>query len=297
MKKGSEEKRRRIRRRKRIRRLRRSLFCIFVAVFLVSGYKVYNYSQENAKANAAYDGLRVVAQRDTIAKTEEEIQNREIAVAGSDANGQEQTSLDLDNPVTGNNDISQRKACSMDFTALRELNPGIVGWIKAEGAGIDYPVMRADNNDYYLTHLYDGTKNSSGSIFMDYRNNPSLEDRNLVIYGHHMKNGTMFAALEEYKAQDFYEVNPYMTLYTPDGDYRIELICGTIEDGNRGFMQFDFPDDQALISYVEGFRSRSMFTSEVQLQPGDRIISLCTCSYEWANARFMLIGRLVPVFE
>ena len=280
----------------KFRRLKGVLFCILAAIFFFSGCKVYSYVKENSKANAAYDGLRAVARSDTISKTKEEEQNREI-VTDSGATGQEQAPLVLANPVTDNDGIPQRRVCSMDFTVLQELNPEIVGWIRSEGTGIDYPVMRADNNDYYLTHLYDGTKNPSGSIFMDYRNSPSLEDRNLVIYGHHMKNETMFAALEEYKAQDFYEANPYMTLYTPDGDYKIELICGTIEDGNRGFMQFDFPDDQSLISYVERFRIRSMFTSEVQLQPDDRIISLCTCSYEWTNARFMIIGRLVPVFE
>ena len=88
-----------------------------------------------------------------------------------------------------------------------------------------------------------------------------------------------------------------MLLCTPEGDYLIELICGTVEDGNYEFVQFEFADEDAFTEYVDAQRSRSTFQSNVELSPGDRIISLCTCSYEWNNARYMIIGRLVPLYQ
>lgn len=185
------------------------------------------------------------------------------------------------------------KTGSLDFTILTEANPEIVAWIKGEGTNIDYPVLHTDNNDYYLTHLYTGEYNSSGSIFMDYRNTEIGEDKNSVIYGHHMKNGTMFNKLVNYKDPSFFEKNPTMELYTPGGDYVVELISGTVEDGNNQFVRFDFSGDEDFLRYVEGFRTRSTFKSDVKLSPDDKIISLCTCSYERDNARYMLVGRLV----
>lgn len=145
--------------------------------------------------------------------------------------------------------------------------------------------------------MYDGSANGSGSIFADYRNSDDFSDRNTVLYGHHMKNGTMFNELTKYNKQEFYDSNPIMYLYTPEGDYLIELICGTVEDGDYEFVKFSFESEKEFFAYVGERRAYSTFESDVELMPDDRIISLCTCSYEWNNARYMLIGRLVPITE
>ena len=107
----------------------------------------------------------------------------------------------------------------------------------------------------------------------------------------------MFGGLKEYKDQGFYEANPTMMLYTPDGDYLIELISGTVENGNYEFVRLDFESDEAFLNYVEELKSRSTFASNVEIQPDDQIICLCTCSYEWNNARYMVVGRLVPLYQ
>ena len=189
------------------------------------------------------------------------------------------------------------RAAALDFAPLQEINTEIVAWLVAEGTPIDYPVLHTDNNRYYLNHLYTGESNKSGSLFVDYRNTELFTERNTVIYGHCMNNNTMLGPLKLYKEQDFYDEYPTMLLYTPEGDYLIELICGTVEDGNYEFVQFEFADEDAFIEYVDARRSRSTFQSNVELRPGDRIISLCTCSYERHNARYMIIGRLVPLYQ
>ena len=101
---------------------------------------------------------------------------------------------------------------AVDFDALSEINPDIVAWIYIEDTEINYPVVQGTDNQYYLKRLFNGKWNGSGCIFLDSRNSPDLSDRHSIIYGHHMKNGTMFSGLTEYKKQGFYEGHPVVLL-------------------------------------------------------------------------------------
>ena len=196
--------------------------------------------------------------------------------------------------IENDSNIEENRLYTMDFTEIKKINSEVVAWIKLDGTYVDYPILQTDNNDYYLHYMYNGKKNKAGSIFIDYRNKSDFSDMNTVIYGHNMRADSMFTIFEEYKQQDFYTANPQITIYTPNGDYSVELICGTIEDGEDEFVQFNFENDRELQEYVNYFKKRSTFQSNAELQDGDRIVSFCTCSFEYTNARYMLIGRLVP---
>lgn len=272
-----------------------TFFCLFCAVFLFSGYQLIHNMVKNKAAADAYQGLRteVRSLQSSVAPaaTVEPAEEATPLPAGTAA---PKPSASAPPAVT----LPPQRLVSMDFSGLQEVNPEIIGWIRGEGTGIDYPIMQTDNNSYYLNHLYNGEYNNNGSIFMDYRNSGDFSDRGSVLYGHHMRNDVvMFGSLKEYKNQDFYDANPTMMLFTPHGDYLIELISGTVEDGNYEFVRFDFESDDDFLSYVDKFRARSTFVSDVEVQADDRIICLCTCSYEWNNARYMVIGRLVPLYE
>lgn len=243
------------------------ILIICIAVFLVSAFKIFSYVQERKAASDAYSDLKQVVQVEDSRKS----------------NTEEDKNID-------NGD-----SFSVDFDALSAINDDITGWIRCEGTKIDYPVMHTDNNDYYLSHLYDGKVNSSGAIFMDSRNEDINSDKNVVIYGHSMKNGTMFNSLKKYKDQKYYENYPEIMLYTPDGNYVMELVSGTIEDGYEDFLRFDFEDEDDYINYVQSFIDRSSFVSDVTVSSDDRIATLCTCSYEKENARYVVIGKLTPV--
>ncbi len=190
-----------------------------------------------------------------------------------------------------------RRRQSMDIRSLQDTYPELKAWIVAEETGIDYPIMQAADNEYYLTHLYDGTSNSNGSIFLDCENSGMFMDDNTVIYGHHMKSGAMFQPLMNFKDQEYYDTHPTMMICTEEGDYLIELICGTIEDGNYGFIEINFGDFDAMSEYVDKLKARSTFDSEVELLPGDRLLSMCTCTYERQNARYMLVGKITELYE
>lgn len=243
------------------------------AAFIISAYKILTITLENRKADTSYSEIRDMANAQHAAAAPEEI----AASSGNEASGQRKKSVEV--------------------LPLQQDHPQMRAWLFAEGTSIDYPVMQAQDNDYYMTHLYDGSVNQNGSIFVDYRNSGVLTDDNTVIYGHNMQSGAMFNVLNEYKSQEFFETHPTMIITTAEGDYLLELICGTIEDGNYEFVKFRFGDFREMSDYVEKLRSRSTFVSNVELEEGDKLVSLCTCTYENQNARYMLVGRAVELYS
>jgi len=188
----------------------------------------------------------------------------------------------------------------VDFDSLSVRYPGIVAWIKLEGDRadsrgnpIDYPVMQYTDNDHFLSHLPDGTYHRSGSIFLDYRNNSDFSDKSILIYGHESRTQEMFAALKYYRDQDFYDANPVIYLHTPQQDFMIVLFAGHLAHSQRDHPPLFFEDDEEFLDYIEGIKSISFFSSDVVVNADDRIVSLCTCAYDFDEARLVLAGILV----
>lgn len=181
----------------------------------------------------------------------------------------------------------------VDFAALESINSDCVAWIRIDGTEIDYPVVQGHDNSFYLKHLFDGEWNGAGCIFLDSRVNPDLSDRHSVLYGHHMKNGTMFSDIAKYKDQTFYENHTTGMILTPTENYRIEFFAGYVagaDDENAWKVTFATEDE--YVDWLNETVGRSWFNSEVIPTAEDRVITLSTCSYEFNNARFVLIGRL-----
>lgn len=184
---------------------------------------------------------------------------------------------------------------SIDFSLLKSLNSDLVGWIGTEDNEIDYPLVQGEDNEYYLTHLFTLEKNKLGSIFFDYRNQTDFSDRNTIIYGHNMKDGSMFSSLIEYKNESYYLANPTLPIFTPDGNYLIEFFAGIVVDGSYESVRFDFKNDMEFMEYVDSLIEQSTFKSQIRISEQDRIVTLVTCSYEYQNARYALYGRVVAL--
>ncbi len=180
----------------------------------------------------------------------------------------------------------------VDFESLQAINPDVVGWICIEGTDINYPVVQGTDNSYYINHMFNGDSNSAGSIFMDYRNRRDLSGRNTVLYGHNMKNGTMFNQINQYKSQDFYDLHPTGLLITPEANYKIQFVAGYVTDLNSDAWKLEFASDGEFSQWLENAISQSTFTGAVTPAPGDRVITLSTCTYEYSDARYVLIGIL-----
>ncbi len=266
------------------------LLCLFALIFLASTLTTLSVLISHRRADSAIQELRNQVRQSVTTGGLNTMSETTPAPKGQ-AEGPKDPAAP-DEPVD-----EPKRQCSMDFSELKTINDDIIGWLYAEGTKIDYPVLHGEDNEYYLEHLYNGESNSAGSLFADYRNHGGFFDQNTVIYGHHMANGTMFGSIESYRDQDFYEAAPTMMLYTPDGDFLVELVCGTDESGYDEFVSFQFQSDEEFMKYVDALRARSTFQSDVKVQPGDKLISLCTCAYVFDNARYMLVGRLVELYE
>jgi len=181
----------------------------------------------------------------------------------------------------------------VDFEALDEVYPGIVGWIKLYNSALDYPIMQTTNNHYFLGHLPDGTRHRSGSVFLDYRNSPDFSDKNSLLYGHESRTEDMFGALKNYRRQSFYEENPVMYIHTPEADFELVVFAAYLVDSGIESPTINFRDDEHFLEYIDRVRRRSFFQSDVVITAEDRIVSLCTCAYDYTNARFIVVGKLV----
>lgn len=177
----------------------------------------------------------------------------------------------------------------VDFEALEVINPDVVGWLYSSGTGISYPVAQGEDNTYYLNHLFDGTPNSAGCLFLDSRCQ-GLEGRNSVIYGHYMNNGTLFASLKEYQDQAYYDAHPRLYLLTPEGTLTIALFSAYVAGPEGEAWQLDFSASEDYGAWLERIRAQSCFESELIPQVTDRVITLSTCNYTFPNARFVCHG-------
>lgn len=179
----------------------------------------------------------------------------------------------------------------VDFAVLREINPDIVAWIYIEGTKINYPIVQGGDNSYYLKHLFSGEWNGSGCIFLDFRNDASFADRHSIIYGHHMKNGTMFTGIDKYKKQEFFDEHPVALLITPDKNYKVDFFAGYVAAPQDDAWEIGFTEAEFEV-WLQNAADRSCFTSEIAPNISDHILTLSTCSYEFDDARFVLAGVL-----
>lgn len=182
----------------------------------------------------------------------------------------------------------------VDFDVLLKTNPDVIGWIYCADTPINYPLAQGEDNDYYLYRMIDGTQNSSGTLFVDYRNAGDFSDSNTIVYGHNMKNKEMFGSLQNYKKQSYYDEHPVIWLLTPDASYKVELIAGYVTAPNSEIYSVGQTDDDIYVLANQAIE-QSTFKSDFELSEGDRFLTLSTCSYEYDDARYVIIGRVIKI--
>lgn len=253
------------------------LIVILCGVMVFCGWKLWEIQSEYKQAAETFDNL---TQYIAIPDMSDKAVGTETEQAVSESEGTTEGPQHSDDgtvwPV-------------VDFESLKQINPDIVGWIYIEGTAVNYPIVQGDDNNFYLRRLIDGTWNSSGTIFLDCDAEADFSGRNSVIYGHNMRNGTMFRPLTGYKKQEFYEDHPVALLMTPGGNYKIRFFSGYVGDLADSAWDLFFTDD-AYSQWLCEITEKSYFESGIIPEMNDRIVTLSTCSYEFDNARFVLHG-------
>lgn len=184
---------------------------------------------------------------------------------------------------------------TVDFKSLTYVSDNVIGWIYCEDTAINYPVVYGVDNEYYLERDYRGSYNPGGSIFSDAANIKGIVDSNVILYGHHMQDMSMFATLKYWQDQEYYEKHPVMWLLTPEQDYRMELFSAypTTADSDT-YAIFRTPGPE-LDRYLRSAVQNSTIRTSVELDPNAKYVLLSTCAYSSELARSVLHGKLVPV--
>lgn len=180
------------------------------------------------------------------------------------------------------------------FAAVLDINEDIVGRVSIDALDINYLVTQGLDNDYYLHMGYDRKKNSSGAIFLDYRCNIDLDPLkgHYILYGHNMKNGSMFHNLMQYKDEKFFYNNRIIRFDTLYEDYEWDIFSAYVTDTSFYFIDTTFKDDADWLDFLHTIQDKSIYPTNTQLSADDVILTLCTCTYEFDDARFVIHARL-----
>ena len=181
----------------------------------------------------------------------------------------------------------------VDFESLMKINSDVIGWIYIPGTNVNYPIVQGDDNRHYVSTMVDGRDNAAGSIFMDYRNSPDFLDKHTVIYGHNMRNGSMFANIVDYKKDIYLQEHSVGMIMTPTVNFRLQVIGGYVAKLSDSAWQLEFAGEDDFNAWLEETLNHTGDRLAVQPKATDRIITLSTCSYEFSDARYVLVCRVM----
>ena len=167
------------------------------------------------------------------------------------------------------------------------------GWIKVDNTNIDYPIVQGKDNSFYLDKDINKNYVSSGSIFMNYLNN-GFNDENTVLFGHHMRNKTMFAQLKKYKEKEFFYGNNNIEIEIKDGKtLKYKVFSVYVTDANDNYIKTNFDNKSEYKEFLDKIKNKSIYKSDINVDENDKIITLSTCSYEFDDARMVVHGKLL----
>lgn len=240
---------------------------VAIAVFCYAAFNLYHIYTEYKKGTDEYNQIE------------------EMAVTERDADSAE---------VAGPN-AQLKPPIEVDFDKLKSVNEDVVGWIYVDALpDISYPIVKGKDNQTYLHQTYEKNYNFAGTIFVDYENSGDFSDCNTLVYGHNMKNGSMFGHLKKFREDDkLYKQDKYFWILTPERNYRYEIITAYTTGVNSDtYTLFKGPGEE-FEKYLEMIKGYSEIqTDDTDLTIKDRIVTLSTCTGN-ESTRFVVQGKRV----
>ena len=250
------------------------ILLLLIVILAISSFFIIKEFAENKKETDIYDELQ------------------EIVI-------EENTDIDtknVDNEIEKSEGESSNK---YNLENIAKINSDVVGWIKIENTNIDYPVMQ--NGDYYLHRNIYKNYSSHGTPYLAEYCNIQYSD-NLIIYGHHMNDNSMFAQLDNYKKHSFYENHKYIKFYsyyngkTIEKTYEVAIAFKTVVYSDKGFKYYNytnFSDVQELNDFIENCRKLEFYNTGIDINYGDKLITLSTCEYSQKNGRIVVVAKQI----
>lgn len=253
------------------------ILLLLIAIIVVSSICLYKELSERKIQNDEYENL-IMLFENVSDNHEDDFRNK--------------NNLEADN-LSSEEKVSSK---SYNFDSIKNINSDVVGWIKIDGTKVNYPVMQNSNDSNYYLHrnIYKGYS-SIGSIYVPNICNIKKAD-NIILYGHHIKDGSMFGSLTKYKSYNYFKEHKYIKLMTDESsfsDYEIMAIIVTnVEDFNYyGFTKAE--NQNQFNEYVRQCRSMSIFETGVQANYGDKLVTLVTCEYSQNNGRMIIVAKKI----
>lgn len=203
--------------------------------------------------------------------------------------------VEIEEKVVNNGTVDDNETdISVDFDSLMQKNADTVAYLKVKNTKINYAVVKAKDNKYYLTHSFYKKGNAAGWVFADYHNKYDGADRNLVIYGHNMKNGSMFGTLKKTLQKKWYtnKDNQIITLATPDGVHKYQVFSVYSIPVEDYYINTEFKNNDEFYKFLKKIKSRSYYDFKVDLEKTDKILTLSTCNSAGKN-RTVLHAKLI----
>lgn len=245
------------------------LVCVCVLGF--SGYQLMSILLEYKAGTDEYDDLQqyVISEVPEIADTEEgDTEEQE--------EGEEEPALQ-----------------HVSFDELKAINENIIAWIEIPDTQISYPVMQGSDNAYYLNHTFRDKVNGAGSIFMETLNASDFTDYHTILYGHNMKNGSMFGSLSEYKSPTYLVAHPYIYVSVEEGMLQYEIFsCYVTKVGSESYT-IGFAPDEVYAEYLEMIKGNSLYDTGVEVSVENQILTLSTCEKSGKTSRFVVHAKRI----
>ena len=251
----------------------RILFVLCVTISIAGIIYIANYYIKRERNHAIYEKLQeeaMVPQEEPVVESEEE-------------------------PAPEIEEVTPYVIKNIDFAALKKVNPEIHAWIEIPNTRINYPIAQSATHDaYYLNHTIEGKKGYPGAIRTENINSKDFSDFNTVIYGHNMKNGTMFKGLHQYKNAEFMESHDKIYIYTEEGYKVYQVFAAIVYDDRHILWTYDNEDIEArkafLQSVYESRNMRNQIRTDIPVDENSHIITLSTCIGGYPDNRYLVVA-------
>ena len=240
---------------------KKGIIAVLILVIIVCAVGIVSYFVKQNKAKDENKKIQKIAKEETEEKTDDEV--------------------------------------SIDFEALQQQNADIYAWIRIPETQIDYPILQHPSDDaYYLNHTVEGTEGLPGSIYTEKVNSKDFTDFNTVIYGHNMKNGTMFKDLHKYEEEAFFKENPYVYIYLPDKTLKYHIVAAVTFDDRYIPYSYDFSKKKECQKFLDDVQSgviknaKAVYAEEQEITTDDKIITMSICIANQNERRWIVVAKL-----
>ncbi len=265
--------------------IRLIVLVVSIGVFCFAAWQLYTIFHGYAAAGNEYDDL----------KTEFTSPNSSADVSASSQSTASSSSAETSEPTDTEETLIEdaEPPLAVDWNDLKSVNPEVVGWLYVDAEKIiSYPICRGTDNSYYLHHTFRGESLFAGAIFMDCQNSGDFTNPNTIIYGHNMKNQSMFGMLKFLKEQARYDTDPYFWILTPNGNYRYHIYAAfdtPVESETYTLFSGNGPE---FLTWEKKMQSQSKVSNSIPLSENDKTVTLSTCTSD-SSTRCVVLGKCV----